>query len=80
MNIEINTTEKTLMIKGLISFSDLIEFIKSKGFEDYSLKPENNHNGVTYYGTGIQPCIHPYNGLIGTTTGTVNNCNLTNIV
>lgn len=50
MNIEINTIEKTLIIKGLIPFSDLIEFIKSKGFEDYSLKSEIIYNQIPFYG------------------------------
>ena len=80
MNIEINTTEKTLIIKGFIAFSDLIEFIKSKGFEDYSLKSENNAPHYGYFGTGMQPYTHPYNGLIGGTTATVIDCNLNNVV
>ena len=83
MNIEINTTEKTLIIKGLIAFSELIEFIKSKGFEDYSLKSEITYSTLPYLGGG-STYIHPYNGLIGGTTrtapcndfnGLVTNCN-----
>ena len=80
MNIEINTTEKTLIIKGLIAFSDLIEFIKSKGFEDYSLKSDYNYSIAPYFGTSVQPYTHSYNGIIGPVTGTVNNCNLNNVV
>ena len=83
MNIEINTTEKTLIIKGLIAFSELIEFIKSKGFEDYSLKSESNYSTLPYLG-GRGAYIQPNNGLIGGTmyattanafNGTITNCN-----
>ena len=74
MNIEINTNEKTLIIKGLITFSELIEFIKSKGFEDYSLKSETNYSTLPYLGGGLT-AIHPYNGLIGGTGAVTNNCN-----